>query len=65
MIITRSFYDVEHGGDISEIKDIIWKAGGKIINEDFNYDAEQLQLVIEVDDAAAFREKVKGEYWFG
>ena len=61
----RRFYDCEHGGDIDEIKTIIWKNGGKITHEEFNYDAEQLYLEWEVSDAAKFRESVKGEYWFG
>lgn len=63
--ITRTFYDCEHGGDIDEIIDIITQAGGKVTHQEFDYDAEQLCLTIEVDDVKAFREKVKGEYWFG
>lgn len=62
--ITKTFYDCEHGGDVEEIEAIINKAGGNIISKNFNYDAEQLTLVIEVADINNFLNSVKDEYWF-
>ena len=61
----RTFIDCEHEGDINEIKDIIWKNGGKILSQRFDYDGERLYLEWEVNDAAKFRKAVKDEYWFG
>ncbi len=61
---TKTFYDIEHEGDEREINDAIYNNGGKIISRSYNYEAEQLELTIEVPDIAKFREAVKGDYYF-
>lgn len=62
--ITKTFYDVEHEGDISEIYDVITKNGGHITHRDFDYEGERLSLTFDVPDADKFFEAVKDEYFF-
>jgi hypothetical protein len=62
--INKTFYDVEHGGDIDEIKSVIHNNGGSITHERFEYDAEMLELTWTVPDRKAFWEAVKGTYYF-
>ena len=67
-VFENTFYDVEHGGDIDEIKRKIWKyGGGRIVHEEHNYEAEILHISYEVADPEAFRkarqlDEENGEY---
>lgn len=67
--ITRTFYDVEHDGDIRQIKDVIHNNGGKVLSENFNYEAEQVELTFQVPDD--FKQRIKNDesedahYYFG
>lgn len=62
--ITKTFFDVEHEGDIQEITDVINSNNGEVLNREFNYDAEQVTIIWQVPDRKAFWEAVKGTYYF-
>lgn len=48
LIIEKEFCDIEHDGDMEPIRSAINKEGGKIVREDFNYEAEQWIVEVEV-----------------
>ena len=48
VLIEKEFYDIEHQGDVDPIRDAIHKLGGTIKDQNFNFDAEQWIVVVEV-----------------
>jgi hypothetical protein len=51
-------YDVEHGGDIDEITDLIHSNGGKILHLHHEYEEETLYITYQVPDYESFKKAV-------
>ncbi len=50
MKTSHTFYDIEHDGDKTEIYEALRQLGAKILNEDFNYEAEQWWIEVELNE---------------
>lgn len=59
METSKTFYDVEHYGDIEPIRDAIIETGGKITYQNFDYESEQVEFVVEHDNIINFWDKVQ------
>jgi len=63
--MSKTLYDVEHGGDIERIRSAIIKAGGFDVSTNHNYDAEQLDVDFCVYDRAEFYANISKSGWWG
>jgi hypothetical protein len=43
----KTFYDIEHSGDMDPIKDAIYSLKGKILNQHFDHESEQWTVTVE------------------
>jgi hypothetical protein len=59
---TRTFYDVEHEGEVDEVLTPYIKAGAKIISQEFDYKSERLEITYSFDGSeSAFEQKLNAE----
>lgn len=58
---SNTFCDVEHDGDIQQIRDVIHKFGGKVLHEDFQYEQEMIDMRFELPENAFAKMKADTE----
>lgn len=59
MNIEVTYYECEHFGDLERYKQELCSAGARVIEENPDFDSEEVTFRIEVDNINAFLEKFR------